>query len=147
MLTIWSKYFLLTALSFSSIISHRDCSNDEVLSDPEARRQIIADITLATNATKKKATKKKRKARDDEEEQEEECRPVRKAKKEEDAPVVKSEEVVTDDDVASDENQKGEDSASSSTSTPDEQQWVGCDRWVYLLVYKSSHKCSFFTIY
>ena len=113
------------ALYFSSVISHRDCSNDNVLSDPETRKQIIADITLATNATKKKATKKKRKARDDEEEQEEECRPVRKAKKEEDALVLKSEEVVTDDDVTGDENQKGEDSASSSTITPTLTQLEG----------------------
>ena len=105
-----------SSLSHSLQLISRDCSNDEVLSDPEARKEIIAAITLATNATKKKATKKKRKTQEEEEEEE---RPVKKASKKE-APV-KSEEVTDDDDGTSDENEKGE-------SSPIEQQWVGCDR-------------------
>ena len=107
-----------SSLSQSLQLNSRDCSNDEVLSDPEARKEIIAAITLATNATKKKATKKKKRKNEEEEEEEEE-RPAKKASKKE-VPL-KSEEVTDDDDGTSDENEKGE-------SSPIEQQWVGCDR-------------------
>jgi len=99
-----------------------DCSNDDVLSDPETLAEIIADITLATNAPKKKATKKKSKAETNEEE--EDCRPAKKAKKAKKKAPVKSEEVTEDDDDTSDDSEKGDSSSASSTS---EQQWVGCD--------------------
>ena len=116
--TIITHTLLYLSNPFNYPINSRDCSNDEVLSDPEARKEIIAAITLATNATKKKATKKKKRKNEEEEEEEEE-RPAKKASKKE-VPL-KSEEVTDDDDGTSDENEKGE-------SSPIEQQWVGCDR-------------------
>jgi len=118
-----SNSVLYSLLSSSAKICSRDCSNDDVLSDPETLAEIIADITLATNAPKKKAKKKKSKAETNEEE--ENCRPAKKAKKAKKKAPVKSEEVTEDDDDTSDDSEKGDSSSASSAS---EQQWVGCDR-------------------